>query len=230
MFLFLFSFAQAATPGAEIVDVDAISAATDVCLAAVREDFDSGAVLPSRATEAAINAMMCSREPALGGSVIKDAREAKIVEHREARARLDAAAVAKAKPPVLSGRVTVEDEWIASSFDRARASQVQEPESPDVAIVLGTWADVERLGAQLTVLDDAIKRVRGEVQRYHALRDGLWLMDCTGEIDLVYPETMPNDPRLSREEQCRELTRYQNGIRGVGATSREFRTSGPTWE
>lgn len=230
MFWLLFSLAQAATPTTEPVDATAISAATDVCLAAVRTDFDVGAVLPSRATEAAISAEMCSKGPALGRIAIKSVREAKIAEHREARARLDAVAASKAKRPALSGRVTVEDEWITSSLDRARASQVQEPESLDAVLVLETWADVERANTQIAVLDAAVKRVSEEVRRYLALRDGLWMMACTGEITLTFDETMPNDPRLSYEEQCREFTRNQNGIRGVDATSRDFRTSGPTWE
>lgn len=221
MFWLLFSLAQAATPTTEPVDATAISAATDACLAAVRTDFEGGAVLPSRAAEAAINAELCSKEPALGRVAIKREREAKVAEHREVRVRLDAATAAKTKRPALSGYVTVEDEFISSSLDRARASQVQEPESPDVALALGLWADIERLSAEFAVLDAAVKRVSEEVQRYFALRDGLWMMDCTGEIDLVYPETMPNDARYSYEEQCRQLTQRQNGIQGVDTTSRD---------
>lgn len=218
MMWFLFLAARAAT--IEPVDVDAISANVDVCLAAVRAEFDGGAVLPTRATAAATNAELCSKEPALATMPLVCARDAAVEVYRAARARLDADVAAKARQrPALSGRVTVEDEWITSSLDRARASQVQEPESPDAALALGAWTEVERLNAQIGVLDASAKRVGVATRQYLALRDALWLADCTGEIDLAYPEDMPNDPRYSREEQCRQLTQRRTGVHSTEVTT-----------
>lgn len=208
MFRFFFSSALAATPGP--IDATAISAATDACLSAVRVDFDGGDVLPSRAIVASTNAELCSKGPALAKAAIERDRDEALEDYRTAHARLDAAKKEQQRP-ALSGRVTVDDEWITSSLDRARASQAQEPESPDAAFALGAWADVERLNTQLAVLNAALRRVHEDAQRYFALRDALWMADCTGEVDLAYPETMPVDTLYTHEEQCRQLALRRNG-------------------
>lgn len=218
MFLIFLSLAFAATP--KPVDVDAVSATTDTCLAAVRTHFESGAVLPSRAIDAATNAEFCSKEPALAKAAIERERDEALEDYRTAHARLDAAKKEQQRP-ALSGRVTVDDEWITSSLDRARASQAQEPESPDAAFALGAWADVERLNTQLAVLNGAIRRVDKDVQRYLTLRDALWLAECTGEIDLAdSAEAMPVDTLYTRAEQCRQLALRRSGVRGTTGAAR----------
>lgn len=218
MFWLLFFLAQAATPTTEPVDATAISAATDVCLATVRADFEAGDLLPSRASAASLGSVLCSKAPAVAKVVIDRQYAEQITILRDARMRIDGA---EPNRPALSGWVTSADPWVSAMFDRARAGVVEAPVSSDIGIETVAWSNIKRLGAESDVLKKAIERTSEATQRYLAVRDGLWMMDCTGEIDLVYPETMPNDARYSYEEQCRQLTRRQNGIQGVDTASRD---------
>lgn len=205
MFALLLLPAYAADP----IDVAVISAGVDTCLAAVRTDFESGPVLPSRAKASAISAEMCSKEPSLAMRDL-DLEYAKQLDAlREARARLQAQ---KPDVPALSGQVISKDPWVSAAFDRARAGVVAVPESPDVAIVTTASAVMEKLEQDRATLVDAVDRVSDDVKRYLAVVDGLYLMDCTGEIDLKFPETMPTDARYTHEEQCAQLTKRRNGV------------------
>jgi len=217
MLWLLFPLAQAATPEVEPIDATAISAATDICLAAVRADFEAGDMLPSRANAASLGSVLCSKGPAIAKVAIDQQRAGQIQVYRDAKARIDSS---RPKAPALSGEVTSADPWVSAMLDRARASATVPSESPDIGIATAAWADVERLGAESDVLKKAIERTSEETRRYLALRVGLWMADCTGEIDLVYPETMPNDTRYTYEEQCRQLTQPHNGIQGADTASR----------
>jgi hypothetical protein len=194
---------------ADFIDVVAISAAVDTCLAAVRSDFDSGEVLPSRAISAATNAELCSKESSLAMHDL-DLEFARTLDaYKSAKARLEAV---KPDVPALAGQVTSKDPWVSAAFDRARAGVIAEPESPDVTIVASAWDTMQRLETDRETLVDAVDRVSEDVKRFLAVRDGLYLMDCTGEIDLVYPESMATDARYTHEEQCAQLTKRRNGI------------------
>lgn len=173
------------------------------CIRRIQVDYEAGPVLPTRAKKAADAVATCRALAERDLSFLTAAVMATATDFRTERERIDAEIE---RQPRQTGIVTTSaDPWIAAQFDRARSEiGTKTPTS--------TTSELERLGhlveqrsREIGTVDVAIKASKAEEARYLAVRDGLWVMECNGEITLAYGEGMGYSVSSSYEEQCAEL-------------------------